>query len=566
MKSFKTEAIPKLKELRMGLSQLEGLRWVIFIFFIVLMAVGAIGTISKLNSNFLVTIPANGGTLTEGMIGNPSQINPILALTNTDKDIVSLVFSGLMQKDSNGNIIPDLAESFEISDDGKIYTFTLKDNLKFHNGDLVTTEDVRYTISLITNPAIRSPRRANWEGVTVEIIDEKNIKFTLKSEFTGFLENTTIGILPSKIVKEIDPSSFSQHNFNQKPIGAGPFKISSVSKTNSGLIEGIYLKSFNKYALGAPHLNKINLKFYGGEDELIKALKTRIIERGGPLSPEGTTKLSGVKIETSQLPRVFGLFFNQSNSKVLEDPAIRNIIDNGIDRELLIKEVFNGYAIANKSPYPKTIIEETKDLSVENINETLEKAGWKLREDGIREKTSGKETTELKFKIATGNNKELRDTALEIKNQLKKFGMEIEVESFELGILNQQIIEGRNFEALLFGELIPRPENLYAFWHSSQKEFPGLNIMGYVNGKVDQSLTTLVSEYDAEKRDDALNNFINEVSKDKPAVFLYSPMLLIGDKTEIKKPDTTFGVLQERFVEANKWYTETDNVWSIFSK
>jgi peptide/nickel transport system substrate-binding protein len=563
MKSLKTEAIPKLEELRMGVSQLDGLRWFLFLFFVVLMSVGTIGILSKLNSKFLVTIPTTGGSLTEGMIGNPSQINPVLALTNTDKDIVSLVFSGLMKKDSNGDIVPDLAESYIVSEDGKTYTFTLKENLKFHNGDPVTSEDVRYTISLITNPTIRSPRRANWEGVNVEVIDERNIKFTLKEEFTGFLENTTIGILPNEIVREIDPSSFSQHNFNQKPIGAGPFKLTSVSKTNSGLIESINLRSFNKYALGRPYLNEINLKFYGGEDELIKALKTRLVDRGGPISPEGTKELQNVNVETSQLPRIFGLFFNQSKSKALEDSDVRKAIDVGINRELLIKNVFNGFAVVNRSPYPKMINQETpEDTAVE----ILEKSGWKLAEDGIRQKTNGKEIIRLQFKIATGDNKELRETALEVKRQLKTLGMEVEVESFELGILNQQIIEERNYEALLFGELIPRPENLYAFWHSSQKDFPGLNITGYVNGKADQSLITLLSEYDQEKRDEALNNFINEIAKDRPAVFLYSPMLLIGDKTEIQKPDTTFGVLQERFVEANKWYTKTDKVWSVFIK
>lgn len=559
MKSLKTEAIPKLEELRKGLSQIDGLRWLAFLFFIILMCVGTIGMLSKLNAIFITTIPTSGGTLSEGMIGNPSQINPIFALTNTDKDISSLIFSGLMKKDSNGDIVPDLAESYSVSEDGKTYTFTLREKLKFHNGDPVTAEDVRYTVSLVTNPSIRSPKRANWEGANIEVIDERNIKFTLKEEFTGFLENTTLGILPSLVVKEIDPTSFSQHNFNQKPIGAGPFKITGISKTNSGLIESINLKSFNKYALGKPYLNNINLRFYGNEDELIKALKTRIIDRGGPISPEGTTELTNSKIETSQLPRIFGLFFNQANSKILEDASVRKAIDVGINREILIQNVFNGFAVANKSPYPKQI---DQNFSEEDANEILEKAGWKMGENGIRQKDS----TELRFKIATGDNKELRNTAIEIKNQLKNIGMEIEVESFELGILNQQIIEDRNYQALLFGELIPRPENLYAFWHSSQKDFPGLNITGYVNGKADQSLIALLSEYDQEKRDTALNNFINEISKDKPAVFLYSPMLLIGDKTEIQKPDTTFGVLQERFVEANKWYSQTDKVWRIFAK
>lgn len=562
MKYLKTEAFPKFDELRKGLEQIKGFKWIIFLVFSILMIVGIVGITAKINSQFLITVPTYGGKITEGMIGNPSLINPVLALTNTDKDIVSIVFSGLMRKNSNDNLVLDLAESFTVSEDGKIYTFKIKNDAKFHNGNSVTAEDIKYTISLITNPSTRSPKRANWEGVNIEILGEKEIKFILKDTFTGFLENTTIGILPKNELENIDPSNFSQHNFNQKPIGSGPYKITSVSKLKSGLIDTIELTSFKRYALGRPYINKIILKFYGNEQDLLKSIKTGVLDRAGPISPSNISVLNDIKLETSQLPRVFGLFFNQSKSEILKDNSIRNLINSIIDRDKLVMEVFNGFAIPNKSPFPKFIDQEKSEIDPVDI---LEKNGWKMGENGIRQKVSGKETVELKFKIATGDSEDLKKTALEIQKQMKNYGIGVEIESYELGILNQQIVGERNFEALLFGEFVPREENLYAFWHSSQRDFPGLNITGYINGKADQSLLTLLSENNTQKREMALKNFIDEMNKDNPAVFLYNPVLLIADKEKVKRNYIKDNLSQDRFSDINNWYTQTDRIWKIFN-
>jgi peptide/nickel transport system substrate-binding protein len=134
----------------------------------------------KVNRSFLVEVPDYGGSLTEGVVGAPRFINPLLATSDTDRDLTTLIYSGLMKIDDQGKLIPDIAESYTVSDDELNYVFTIKDNVYFHDGEKLTVDDVIYTIEKAQDPELKSPREANWVGVKVERIDDKTIAFNLK--------------------------------------------------------------------------------------------------------------------------------------------------------------------------------------------------------------------------------------------------------------------------------------------------------------------------------------------------------------------------------------------------
>ena len=167
-----------------------------FIIAILLCIVSLLRIVYSINAHFLVTIPAQGGTLNEGIIGTPRYINPLLAVTDADRDISRLVFRGLMREDNNGNLVPDLADSYSVSPDNLTYTFVLK-KAYFQDGTPITADDVLFTIQSATNPTLGSSERVTWEGVGVKVIDAKTIAFTLKEPYAPFLENMTLGILPS---------------------------------------------------------------------------------------------------------------------------------------------------------------------------------------------------------------------------------------------------------------------------------------------------------------------------------------------------------------------------------
>ena len=153
----------------------------------------------KVNQYFIVEVPSSGGIYKEGIVGTPRFINPVLSISDADRDLTSLVYSGLMRQHTDDTLIPDLAETVEISEDGLSYFFKIRDDAVFHDGEPVTSEDIIFTILTTQNPIIKSPKRANWDGITIEKIDDKNLTFHLQQPYAPFLNNTTLGILPKHI-------------------------------------------------------------------------------------------------------------------------------------------------------------------------------------------------------------------------------------------------------------------------------------------------------------------------------------------------------------------------------
>ena len=237
----------------------------LFYFFAGLLVVSSFGLLYILNQSLLVAAPAPGGTLSEGIVGSPRFINPVLAMTDADRDVVSLVYSGLLRATPGGQYIPDLAKSFDVSPDGTTYTFILRSNATFHDGKLVTANDIVFTILKTQDPTLKSPLRANWDGVTVEEIDPTTVRFTLKSPYAPFIKNLTLGILPKHLWQDVSSEEFPFSELNTSSVGSGPFKISSISRSSAGIPTLYDLEPFEHYALGKPYLNHILLHFYQSE-------------------------------------------------------------------------------------------------------------------------------------------------------------------------------------------------------------------------------------------------------------------------------------------------------------
>ncbi|NQV88235.1 MAG: hypothetical protein HQ402_01595, partial [Parcubacteria group bacterium] len=460
---------------------------VIFYTLVTILCLSSLSLIWNVNSEFLVEVPASGGSLTEGVIGSPRFINPLLAVSDADKDLVSLVYSGLLKSTPDGNLIKDLAENYTISPDGLTYTFTLKNNLHFQDGKPITTEDIEFTIKKAQDDSLKSTKRANWDGVIVEKINAKEISFTLKQPYSPFLENITLGILPKHIWGDVSSDQFAFSQFNVEPIGSGPYKIKNIKRNSSGFPVFYTLKPFSGYALGEAHISTLTLYFYPNENEAVKAWKSGTVEGINSISPETATELmkTGAEIEISVLPRIFGVFFNQNKANVFVNKEVRQALDMTLNKNRIVKEVLKGYGVTIDSPIPqkdtpKTIVDQsetsasTTEAVFDEAKNLLQKAGWKLNEKtGLLEKKTKAETFSLKFSISTGDAPELVATAQIIKENWEKLGVSVDIKIFETSDLNQNIIRPRKYEALLFGEVIGHGLDLFPFWHSSQRNDPG---------------------------------------------------------------------------------------------
>jgi len=550
----------------------------VFVGLLIVLLLSTILILQNINKHFMVSVPLRGGSVSIGVVGVPRFINPILASSEADLDLTSLIYSGLMRKSSDDSLIPDLAEKYEMSKDGLTYTFTLKDKIYFQDGKPVTAEDVLFTINKVKDSVIKSPQKINWDGVTVEKKDEKTLLFTLKQPFASFLENATLGIMPAHLW-ENSPMELNDANIN--PIGSGPYMINSVNKQSSGIVDYYKLVSFKKFILGRPYIETINLHFYQNEEDLVKALQNKSVDQISSISPLNAKNLKeeNYQIESVSLPRVFGLFFNQNVNRLFTDKVIISAINQVIDKDKIVKEVLLGYGTVINSPIPPNMIEYQKPATSASVSredllkkakDSLAKAGWKAGTDGFLEKTETikkkKVITKLEFSISTGNAEELVKTAELIKQDLAEIGMKVEVKTFETGNLNQNVIRPRKYDALLFGEIINHESDLFAFWHSSQRKDPGLNVAMYTNAKVDKILEDASVIVDENARIKKYIQFEDEIKKDMGAVFLYSPDFLYIVSNNLKQFKINHIISpSDRYLNAYLWFIQTENVWKIFT-
>ena len=543
----------------------------IFFFLVSLVCVvSGLVLLIRVHNSFLVAVPSFGGSFTEGVVGSPRFINPVLAISDTDKDLVTLVYSGLLKVGDDG-FVEDLASSYEIKEGGTVYDFVIKDSAYFHDGKKVTADDVIFTVAKILDPVIKSPKRANWEGVRVEKISDQAVRFTLEKPYAPFLEALTVGILPKHIWEKASSEEFPFSEFNIDPIGSGPYKIKKIGKNGGGIPTIITLSSFHNYALGRPKIESIVFKFFQNENDLHLAYEDRSVDSMAGLSPTVARSFGDNKnlLKNAALPRVFGVFLNQNLAPVFLNKEVREALNIAAPKQQIVDEVLYGFGRVLNGPTPldKETDSEIVQGNAEKAKSILLENGWKENENGLLEKKAKTGTTLLSFSITTSDAPELKKTAQILEEAWEKLGAQIDVKIFEPGDLSQNIIRGRKYDALLFGEMVGAESDLYPFWHSSQRIDPGLNISLYTNITVDKMLEEIQRNVGTSSTEsmDKKDVVVSEIKNDIPVIFLFSPNLLYVAADEVKNVLLKDVSSQnEIFLSINKWFIETDKVWKIF--
>ncbi|MDP3093670.1 MAG: ABC transporter substrate-binding protein [bacterium] len=608
--------------------------------------------------------PAFGGTFSEGVLGQPRFINPILAAVNdVDRDLTELVFAGLMKYSSQGEIVPDLVETYEIRENDKIWDLTLKKDLVFQDGSSLTADDVIFTIKTIQNPDYKSPLRANWLGIEVERISDLRIRFKLKNSYPAFLETLTLKIMPKKVWEGISPDNFPLAIFNLKPVGSGPYRVAEIlqEKSETGRIKSLALDVNPKYYGKIPNIKEIIFVFFEEEKDLAKAAKSKEIQAFilPSLKDKDLLEKKGFLSHAFSLPRYFAVFFNQKSFPPLADKNIRTALNYATNKREIINEVLFGNGRITDSPLlpalfnfaePKTIFK----FSLKKANDILDKTGFKLDpQTQIRQKTvdrkpsfqfksnlskgsqgvevkelqkclardsevypegevtgvfgdktkqavikfqekyrqevlapsnlengngevglvtrkklndwcfgPSQETLQLKFSLLTVDDPTLLKAAEILKNQWAKAGISLDIKSFSFSQLSSEFLKSRNYNSLLFGEVLGLTLDLFPFWHSSQEKDPGLNLALYKNQGADKLLEQARQTFDEDLRKQKLEEFQEILLKDAPAVFLYQPDFLYIALPKIN--GIKAGIIADpskRFVDVENWHIKIKRAW-----
>ncbi len=515
--------------------------------------------------SFLVNVPTEGGTLVEGELGSPRYVNPVLALSDADRDITALTYAGLMGLSPSGKLVPVLAQSYTVSPDGRVYTFTIRPTARFSDGTPVTAEDVVFTIKKIQDPGIKSPQFPNWNGVSVTAVNSHTVRFTLTKPYAPFLENATIGILPAHLWRNVSDAQFPFVSLETNPVGAGPFVVRRVVRANNGIITEYDLAASPTYVEGRPYLNGITVKFYSHQTDLVAALKS------GAIQSAYNVPLKEARIITAPLLEVFGVFFNANQNTVLAQKAVREALSVAIDRKNIVNTVLGGYATAIAGPLPAgTEVTQApvppSTGTIQNAARILEQAGWTYDGSTQAWKNKKEKLTLSSLTIKTSNAPQLKAVASAIRNNWQKLGIATSIELYEPGDLNQNVIRPRKYGALLFGMVVSHSQDLYAFWHSSERVDPGLNIALYANKSVDNLLEDARTTTDPQKRLKDLNALEKIISADYPAAFLYTPRFTYVIPPSLKGVALPpIATPSDRFASVASWYEETNAVWPLFA-
>lgn len=513
-------------------------------------------------------IPASEGEYIEGMIGQPRFINPILCQTSDiDSDLSALVYSGLLKLNHRGELVNDLAESYEISEDKLTYTFYLKKDIIWHDWEKLSADDVVFTIKTIQDDNFYSPLRASWKGIRIEKVDDHTVRFILRNAYSPFLNNLTVGILPEHLWKSFGANNFHQAECNLMPKGTGPYKVEQFIKDRDGKISSIELLVNEDYYSKTPFIKKLTFKFFKDENEMISAFNRKELKGMNYISPENKKMIidpESVNVYQLNIPRYYAVFFNQTKSKALSDKTVRSALAYAVDKNKLVEDVFYGEGNSIETPIPPNILGHNSgtkiyDYAPEHANNILEEDGWIDSDgDGIREKDDIK----IEFTLVSTDWPEFSKTSLLLQEMWKEIGADVKIENIQGSKLENNYIKPREYDALLFGEILNYDPDPFAFWHSSQKGEYGLNLALYDNTEVDKLLEEARQETDQSVREEKYRKFQEIITEDVPAIFLYSPNYLYVHNKSVQGVELDNIVIpSNRFNGIEEWYVKTKRVW-----
>lgn len=601
-----------------------GERGALFAFLVVAIASGFFLSIRIAGYQF-VRVPKSGGTYTEAIVGSPSLVNPLFAVANpTDLDLTRLVYAGILRKDTSGNIVPDLAERFTVSPDQKIYTIRLRQNALWHDDEKVTADDVLFTIERMQNPEMKSPLAQSFRGVTVTKVDDATIQITLKEAFAPFIETLTTGILPEHLWRDVPKTTAQLAEYNLKPIGAGPFRFASFEKDKKGTVQSYTIERFKAYHGTAPYLAEITFRFYPSMNEAIEALKAGKVDGIHFIPKQSKEKIPAGNYHMINLsfPQYTAVFFNQEKNSALKEKRVRQALTAAIDRERMVREALGGEATTIASPilpnavgfiasalppvfdqkkaatllqdagwktmtkeeYQKRLEQKKKELNDTKAEEAKKETSGTEKETILRdvERTTAAEKKSasivpeeehlletyrikndeiLTIRLTTIDHPENSAVARMIQEGWEAIGVRVVLDRQQQNF-QQQVLQPRNYEALLFGIVVGRDPDPYPFWHSSQAESPGGNLALFANREADTLLEDARRTNDVGIRETKYKRFQEILTEALPADFLYTPSYtyLVGNILQgfavdhIAKPD-------DRFAQITDWYVRTK--WAL---
>lgn len=547
---------------------MKRLRWQILVVAVTLVVVALLLLSQQPVTTITLPAAAPGGIYTEALIGSMGRLNPMLDWNNSaDRDVNRLIFSGLVKFDSRGLPRPDLADSWGVSADGRVYNFSLRPNARWHDGTPVTSDDVLYTIEVIKSPGSLFPQDIKdlWSQIEVKRLDDKTFQFALPEPFSPFLDYATFGILPKHLLEPIPADQLPTAEFNLKPVGSGPYKFDRLL-ISGGQITGVVLAANQDYYLGAPFVEQVVFRYYPNSATALDAYRRGEVLGVSQLTQdvlESALAEPGLSVYTSRLPQMGLVFLNLNNPTVsfLQDAKVRRALMLGLNRTVIVSHILKGQAIVADSPILPgswAYYDEIEKLPYdpEAAIQILNKEGYIFTAGSA---VRSKDGQPLSFTLVHPDDAIHTQIAQAIQSDWALIGVEINLQAVPYDSLVNDYLVTRSFEAAL-GDLntsrTPDPDP-YLFWHQAEAT-GGQNYSQWDNRTASEFLETARTAADFSERTRLYKNFQVIFAKELPSLPLYYPVYSYGVDAQVQGVQVApMYDVSDRLALINEWYLVT---------
>ncbi|SFR58048.1 ABC transporter substrate-binding protein [Anaeromicropila populeti] len=452
--------------------------------------------------------PVYGGSVVVGITQDLDSLDPHKAVAAGTKEVLFNIFEGLVKPDEEGNLVPAVASDYTISEDGTVYTFILRDGVKFHNGKLVTAEDVIYSIKRCaglletTDAEVKvETALANIKEVTAK--DEKTIEIVLKE---GDIE--LIGYLTCAII----PCDYDQQA--TQPVGTGPFKFKSYQPLESVELE----KNAEYWDSALPYLNEVKFQISSNTDAAFLQLEAGAIDIFPYLTEDQAKQLETTfRIETGHMNLVQALFLN-NKAEPFTNEKVREALNYAIDKQGIIDMVSGGKGtilgsnmFSGLSKYYLAELEDYYPYDVNKAKELLKEAGY---ENGFT------------FTITVPSNYQFHvDTAQIIVEQLKQAGITAEIELVEWSAWLEEVYVGRNYQSTIIGlDAKLSPRDLMERYTSTASN----NFMNFNSAAYDEIIEKAIKSTNETEKIEYYYQLQKILAEDSASVYLQDPPLMVA--------------------------------------
>ena len=514
---------------------MKKLRWQLIIIFLTGLVVGILLLGEQPGIQSIMPEATKGGIYSEALVGSLQRLNPILDYHNdVDRDIDYLIFSGLIRFDVRGVPQPDLVESWGISKDGTLYNFTLRSDVKWHNGEPLTSDDVLFTIDLLRkgSPYVPVDIEEFWEEIEVKNLSENTLQFRLPEPFSPFLDYLAFGILPRHLLGDYSLEEIVDAAFNFQPVGSGPFKFNRLI-VEGDQVTGMVLDAFEEYYAKKPFIDQIIFRYYPDAISALEAYREGDVQGIGSVTEEILLDVladPNLAVYTGRNPELTLIILNLNNPQVpfFEDASVRRALLLGLNRQWMINKLLHGQGIVAEGPILPGTWAYYDDI--DQIGYDPQEAKYLLKEAGYvvfgeQETVRQNEDIALSFKLIYPDDELHHELAEMIQSNWAILDVQVELEALAYEELVDVQLENRSYHAALVDLNLARAPDPdpYPFWDQAQAT-GGQNYSQWDNRMASEYIEQARVKSELDDRIRLYRNFQVIFSEELPALLLFYPV------------------------------------------